>query len=1075
MKSVPLVILGASAGGLDAFELFFKHFDSFDDAAILLIQHFSPDSISMLPELLERRWGLRGVQTVNDGTTFKKGGIYVPRNSEGVRVKNGKLRTYTLSPETLRRRPIDQCVQSLVEGNVSNTYLLILSGTGSDGSTVLADYLHAGGVCFVQDPQEAKFQGMPEAALATRSPQIIKGGLSRICEEISSYLKADGEIRSQSLEDKQVLELKAILEEDGISTQAYDPAYFLERVLQRMRLLRIGSLGTYLDYLRKHPEEPGKVTSFLGYVGHSNLNEDLLTKETLEILASEMRSWDDVMEMRAWMPNFGGVESAVSFLISLEKLVNQVPRNWSVKIFATDSNPLVIDHARVAQFDKSHLNMLTGDSVSRYLTQEGNRFSLNGEARRNFTFTSHNWLVNPPYSGMSLIMLPNQISRYEAKTQELIWEALHFSLRENGFLILSPDETRLGSIKNYFSEIKSGVFKPRKDRIKKLTHSYQSAQIDKRPPSDTTASESVPQNLSLRNRASLALAADFVVFDESMDVHYLSGNARNLMRLKPGAAHLNLRRLMDTESQAAALSMFQALRESEETQVREVLLDKTIFMFRMNRLVEEPFYVLEFQVIHREVTDAEVQEQSHLAQSLEDANNYIAHLEDELADALTRFSVMNEEMQASNEELQSANEELETSAEELTSLNEELSFTNLELEHKVGELALAREEAEKANLAKTRFLASMSHELRTPLNVIVGLAQELEDSDMEAEHKKLFQTMRRASDSLMGMINDVLDLSKIDAGQMELYETQTALPQLCNEVMDLFTFKARPKKVKLKFLCDDSLHKPVLLDAQRFKQILMNLLGNAIKFTDKGEVAVQLTQPSPGRFTLVVKDSGRGMSSDFMKDMFSPYTQEREEDRSRHGGSGLGLSIVWSLIQTMGGSIDVDSEPGVGTEFQVNFPLRYYSSKAESLSIENPMDWKQRGKLKSFHKPLRVLIVDDSFDNRMLLRTFLKRSGYELFEAQSGLEALECYQEHRPDVVLMDLVMPEMDGYEATQALRKYELQADAEPGVIVAVTAHALKEVEDRVRESGFDHYMTKPVSKPNLLNFFKELLQSS
>jgi signal transduction histidine kinase/CheY-like chemotaxis protein len=379
------------------------------------------------------------------------------------------------------------------------------------------------------------------------------------------------------------------------------------------------------------------------------------------------------------------------------------------------------------------------------------------------------------------------------------------------------------------------------------------------------------------------------------------------------------------------------------------------------------------------------------------------------------------------------------------------------------------QEAKQANEAKSTFLANMSHEIRTPMNAILGFAQILNrDLSMSPEHQSNLQTIIHSGEHLLALLNDILDMSKIESGQTLCQHKPFALTELLRDVLDSLLPLAERKGLRLHLETISPLPQTVIGDQGKLRQVLVNLVGNAVKFTAQGEVLLRATanpteEPSRRELRLEVCDTGPGIPADEIPKIFLPFQQA--PDGVSAGGTGLGLPISRRFMEEMGGTLDVRSRVGHGSCFTclVTIPIDTYPPLTARDNHE-PISG-----IVTPHVSPKILVVDDVETNRTMVRLLLGPVGFEVFEAENGAEAVRSIERVRPDAVLMDMRMPVMDGYEATAAIRKLPSGTTLP---IIAVTASAFDGDEEEIRAIGVDGYIRKPFSPEELFDTLGHLL---
>ena len=373
----------------------------------------------------------------------------------------------------------------------------------------------------------------------------------------------------------------------------------------------------------------------------------------------------------------------------------------------------------------------------------------------------------------------------------------------------------------------------------------------------------------------------------------------------------------------------------------------------------------------------------------------------------------------------------------------------------------AKVTADSANRSKSEFLANMSHEIRTPMNAIIGFTELLNEQVKEPRLKGYIKTIKSAGHSLLTLINDILDLSKIEAGKLEINKTSVNLFDLSDDIGNIFTMSVKNKGLEFIIEVDENIPKSLLLDEIRLRQILVNLVGNAIKFTDEGYVKLKMyavnvnEHQSKLDLQIEIEDSGMGIPKNQLEHIFNAFEQQEGQDNRKFGGTGLGLSISNRLIKMMGGNISLGSTAGEGTTFFVHF----YNVEISAVEAENKKDDSLIFNAQTIvFKPATVLVVDDIKDNRELIVNNFENTALKMITASDGQKAISQYEKEKPDLILMDIRMPNMDGYEAASKIR----QMGDTP--IVALTASVMKDECERIKNEHFDGYLRKPVLRDDL-----------
>jgi two-component system CheB/CheR fusion protein len=1115
VSAFPIVGIGASAGGLDAFHSFFNHLPADCGMAFVMILHLPSGRKSMLVDILSR-WTRLRVLEGRDDALIEPNCVYVPPPHAIVTVTDGRLGV-AVPKDHRMLLPIDAFFDSLGAAVGDQSVGIVLSGTGSDGALGLKALKEWGGLTIAQGSHGSapQYGEMPAGAIATGSVDLVASiedipghllRIKRIAPESLPPTQPVGDVDATRLKSCTILHSQV-----GHDFSGYRDKTFLRRVHRRMQVVDAATLDEYVAQLESDRDEAVllfrdlliRVTSFF---------RDKETFETLEArvipLLFENKQADSVV--RVWVPGCATGEEAYSLAMLLREHMDKMSAVPKVQVFATDIDDAAIATARLGRYPSTLLRGLSAARTERFFVPAHNSFVTSKEIRDLCTFSTHNLVRDPPFSRMNLVSCRNLLIYMDTDLQGAVIPAFHYSLMPGGILLLGGSESTAKH---------EALFEP----IDKVARIFKRRDI-KSPALKLNLHDGITSQRSVLEASRLPSGHD----------------ARPAMRSDTTPGMMELKSLSEgSASPAGGGSM--------------TLKSRLAGIFRL--LGPNP---------------GEIQRLKH---ELLCTHESLQSLSEQHQTALEELRSANEELHSVNEEMQSTNEELETSKEELQSVNEELHTVNGQLSDKVGELdeansdlrnlfdsteiatifldrhliirsftpaiaalyslipsdagrpltdivnrldyeglaedvsivlktlkplerriaradrlthyimrilpyrepdstvsgvlvtfvdvtSIVQAEAalREADLRKDVFLATLSHELRNPLAPIRTAARLLETPNVTPVQLSRAQAIiSRQVTHMSSLLDDLLDVSRITRGSFTLKKERVEVRKLLDTAVESVQPAVDAKGHTLRVELPD---RPMVLvaDSVRLTQVLSNLLTNAAKYTPPGgliTVGGRLEQD----LVLFVRDNGVGLAPAMLPHIFDMFTQVEAEGEAAEGGLGIGLALVRGLVHLHGGHIVAKSAGlGQGSEFVVTLPGSLLV-EAESAQAGTG------GSATAPAAPRRVLIADDNQDGAESLSMLLQLSGHEVHLAHSGADALTVAEQLRPDVAVLDIGMPDMSGYDVAQRIRK---EPWGQQITLIALTGWGQDNDKRRAQAAGFDHHCTKPVDPDDLQRFF-------
>lgn len=725
-KNLVIVGLGASAGGLEALTLFLSNLPpQHDNIAYVVVQHLSPTHKSMMRDLLARETNFK-VLEIKSGLLPQANTVYITPPDRDVTIKNGLLHLEKPLDRWIGPKPsVDKFFISLAAEKMEKAVGVILSGTGSDGSQGVRAIRAEGGIAIAQDPQQAKYDGMPASAIQTKSVDYILKA-EEIAKEIIHLLRYPTSLRVEKAEEDEFNAIFEILKNDiNIDFSQYKRTTITRRIERRMAAIKATTLTDYITYLKENRNEVELLYKDM-LIGVTSFFRDTDAFETLKsILLEYLEENKEQEQLRVWVSACSTGEEAYSIAILLDEILG-VHSDKHLKIFATDIDEEAIQKARNGVFPEVTVSNISPERLKRYFTQRGNEFEVKPQLKERVIFSRHDITMDPPFVNLDLITCRNMLIYFDLELQKKIFATFAYSLKQHGLLFLGKSET-VGPHTDLFAtiEAKAKVFQTRTttDSRKNLypqmlnpTKYIKPTTAVKKTSREGTLEESIKNTLFEFYEDKCA------VIDNDFNIHYIKGNMNDMLKFPTGAINNNILKMIPEKLSLEVRSLVYKANKNEMNHdfphTTEKIIDNELITIKLTPLEGYAGKYLYFLLCF---DSKEIQEKPVVQKPHESENSYILQLEQELLTTREHLQTVVEELETSNEELQSSNEELQASNEELQASNEELETTNEELQSTNEELQTAYSEIralyEKQNLQKnylqdkTTELAKLKNEL----------------------------------------------------------------------------------------------------------------------------------------------------------------------------------------------------------------------------------------------------------------------------------------------------------------------------------------------------------------------------
>lgn len=860
-----IIAIGASAGGLEALQLFLSHLTDLEKATVIIAQHLSPTHNSLLVQLLNRETRLDVLEAIHEDE-LKQGTVYITPPNKDIAIIKGKIHLSEPASKTGPKPSIDVLFKSIAKNSKYSNIGIILSGTGSDGAEGVRELSRKGGMIIVQEPKTAKYDGMPSAAIQTGLADAILSP-SGIAEKVNYYLhNTNSQKPEKSKKNKTLKKIFEILSiRTGSDFSNYKSATIGRRLEKRITSLNLQSLEEYLNFLEKNPEEALEIFNTI-LIGVTSFFRDKkafkVLDQSLQDLVAKKEKGDTI---RIWIAGCSTGEEAYSIAILLNQLLRKNTLDFTLQIFATDIDERAIAFARKGVYPASSLENTTEEIRDQFFLKKGDNYEVKKAVRSMVLFSKHDLLKNPPFLKLDLISCRNLLIYFNSTLQQQVLPIFHYSLNNEGYLFLGQSET-IGNFKNLFSEIKSKQKIYQRKRGSKRIFSKLGtfgSRPRQKPAKEKPAVEDIP-TISGMVKETLFNTYEhpYVVVDDQYQILEVNGDVRLFLSLSPGTMQVNLFKMLNKElliEARAALTQAIKNRISVKSDIKKFELFDTLHFVRITAKpllytkTSEELYIVIFEKLDIEgflTTGTEERNETGNNFHVKELEKELLATKEQLQSYIEEIETSNEELQSLNEELHTTNEELQTSNEELETSNEELQSTNEEVQITYTELKAANDELERKEKLLKENKANIQALLNNDLQAFILLDTSYKVLAHNKKARTTFEFLRNKTLKIGDIMIDFIAPNQLESfiydfdiaikGEVftvekELYDLNGNAHWFTLNYTPVIVDKEHTRGISVSFL-DISDHKKILSDlvaAEMLKKAIFNATSTGISITDE--------------------------------------------------------------------------------------------------------------------------------------------------------------------------------------------------------------------------------------------------